>query len=143
MVAIKKLLPIILLFGLLFLGCASTNNTKSQTTETLYEWGAYSIPPSQISLTGDIVMRSAPYADGAYCIVFYDSSLAADASFYYAKINQDFGWTRDVNGNWTGNGYSRRTQEGAMYVNPVLKVAIYFYPGNKTYGVFRVIVIHD
>jgi hypothetical protein len=138
-----KKIFIMFLFVPFFYNCA----TISKNTETLDEWGAYSVPPSSINTTGEIIIRTAPYPDGAQCIVYYDPSLSADSSYYFAMLMQDFGWVRNTRGGWSGNGITlaRETKEGTMYVNPSKKVAIYIFPGYDiiTYYVFRVDVIHN
>ena len=48
---------------------------------------------------------------------------------------QDFGWHRNVDGNWSAAN-ARRPKEGHMYINPQRQVALYFFP-NGTYYAFR------
>jgi len=148
----KILLTIILIVGCLFtlFSCESISNSSVpvqsiQRTETLYEWGEYSIPPSYLEerWKEDPIMRTVPYKDGARIIVLWDVKIMADSDYYYVILLQDFGWYRSMDGNWKGNGYSRRTNEGSMYVNPKLGVAIYFYPGKNTYDVFRAKIIRE
>ena len=135
----KILCAFVLLAGLL-IGCA-TQPPQIQPTETLNRWLEYSIAPSRITRTGDIIMRSVLFADGAYIVVYFDPALVADAYFYQSMLMHDFGWRRSPDGGWTGSGLSRDRRDGIMYANPLRRVALYFFPSRGTFEIFRVKII--
>ena len=126
-----KILVMLAILILFVAGCASISTSNSDT------WFEYELPPSRLKFTGEIFMQ-VKLSDGSICSVFQDDDLIPDAYFYHAMLMQDFGWRKSGN-NWIGNGYSRHTKNGSIYINPRRKVAIYFDPSDE-FGIFRVSV---
>jgi len=120
-----------ILIAFIVIGCASfaTINTN--------KWIEYEILPSIVE-NNFVILRS-KLSDGTEFIVVEDDEMnSSDAKYYYSLLMQDFGWHLEGD-SWKGPILEvRRTEIGKLYVNPMRKIAIYFYP-RGTYGVFRVI----
>jgi len=128
---------LLILFITLALGSATTPRT-----ENINQWLIFTIPPSRINYTGEVIMRSTPRADGARLLVFFEPALTDDAYFYYEILLRDFGWWRQEGGRWIGDSWSREVERGVMYVNPARRVALYFFPGRDTeFQIFRVRIV--
>jgi len=95
-------------------------------------WALKEIPPSQAVRNGDVVLDG-KLSDGRTFSVLDDGSLNADDRMYhYNALYQDFGWNRDMDGDWESyNGI--RIKRGYIYMNIKRGVAVYFYPEAEFY----------
>ena len=95
-------------------------------------WAHREMPPSQAVRNGEVVYEG-KLSDGKTFSVLDDGSLNADDRMYhYNALYQDFGWNKDIEGNWESyNG--TRIKRGYLYINIKRGVAVYFYPEAEFY----------
>tara|TARA_B110000238_G_scaffold113975_1_gene123697 strand:+ start:247 stop:657 length:411 start_codon:yes stop_codon:yes gene_type:complete len=121
---------------LTFFNCRSIYIAKNSD-----KWKKFELRPSQVSLYGDVFFTS-KLDDNTSFEVFYDDVVYEDGKFYYKVLMDDFGWYKNITGNWSGDAYTvRDTKFGYIYVNPKRKVAIYFNPSSDKYTAFKVKLI--
>ena len=101
------------------------------------KWIGFELRPSQITKNGDAFFEGR-LSDNSVFEVYTDYTVTQDATFYYKRLMQDFGWYENTEGGWSGHPYQvRRTQTGYIYVNPKKLVGIYFYP-KGTFDAFKI-----
>ena len=131
----KKFITVIAfsIITLTFLNCRSTYITKNSD-----RWKKFELRPSQVSLSGDTFFTSR-LDDNNYFGVFWDKVVQDDGEFYYNILMDDFGWSKNVSGNWSGSAYTVRDRKfGYIYVNHKRKVAVYFNPATEKYSTYKV-----
>ena len=131
----KKFITVIAfsIITLTFLNCRSTYITKNSD-----RWKKFELRPSQVSYSGATFFTSR-LDDNNYFGVFYDDDVFEDQKFYYNILMEDFGWRKNVSGDWNGSAYTVRDRKfGYLYVNPKRKVAVYFNPASEKYTAFKV-----
>jgi hypothetical protein len=123
------------LIGLVFLAGASA-----------LRWGGkyWLIKPSElprVSIHGDkakVSFTDNRWPDKRYTLYTNNNLSLDDQEWVYIQWRMDHGWLRDSHGGWYGRGATYPI-EGAVYIDPYEKVAIYFTP-NGGWLVFGVIV---
>jgi hypothetical protein len=111
--------------------CASLETATANTNK----WLAQEILPSKIIRNGEIFLTG-KLSDGSTYSVFQDDKIDIDEYYYYNSLYQDFGWSN--NGyKWTGSAYNRQPKFGQIYINPRMRIAVYFYP-KGTFAAFKV-----
>lgn len=129
----KKYISTILI---VFLTIGLTNCATYPTMNT-NKWLEYELPPSKILENGEIFFEG-KLSDGSKFSVFADKIIDADANYYNAILRQDFGWQRRDSETWTSVQNARKIKVGHIYISPVRRVAVYYYPDGKYHSVFKV-----
>ena len=126
-----------------FLACSflvSCGSLKT-TNPNVDKWIERTLPPSQVTTSGAIFFEEDIKAD-VYNTPFESYSVGGyigeDETYWYNILMQDFGWRKDIDGDWSsvGSDYTR-VKRGYLYINLKKRVAVYFHPVD-TFNAFRV-----
>ena len=130
----KKLILLLSIPLLTFLGCASAFNLES--TVNSKQWYPVELRPSQIKYNGDYFYTKKLYND-EYVAVYYDESITEDAEFYNNKLWESYGWTMGAE-TMTASAYASSPKSSTLHINVKSGVAVYLSPDTK-FSVYRVI----
>ena len=126
----KKLLLLFVLCSVA-VGCGA-----SYMYGSLHYWLEREMPPSEIdeqwNITGKLdgqVHEKKTYSIGSELV-------SVDAEYYYELLMKDFGWYRNDEGGFSSSN-GRIVNRGSLYISPKRGVAIYFYPSDGNYKVFK------
>jgi len=72
--------------------------------------------------------------------IYIELDLLQNAEWVYIQWMQDHGWWLDRNKIWQGDSRSIDPINGALYIDPYEKIAIYFNT-NGSYSIYRVRVL--
>lgn len=100
-------------------------------------WIARTIPPSQVTTSGDMFFEEKLSNGGSFSVGGY---IDEDSTYWYNQLYQDSGWRTNTEGGWTQTKTtSKRIKRGYLYINLKKRVAVYIYAGN-TFNSFRVTI---
>ena len=126
----KKLLLLFVLCSVI-VSCGSTYNLLSDNY-----WHEREILPSEVKDYSNVWGR---FSNGTrYRLI--DRIVDQDAEYYYELLMKDFGWYRNIEGDFSSSG-GRRPNNGSLYVSSKRGVAIYFYPISN-YSVFKAEIVY-
>jgi len=120
-------------------------DAKIARLEKEVDWIGYPVAESKMRAKG-MTFRQ-PYQQGVIDFeIYYDEKELGPATYelYNGNIHKDFGWVRDntVSGGWKATERSKPIKEGIMYIQPVNKVAIYYFKkGEGTFTMLKVRVV--
>ncbi len=126
----KKLLFLLVFITLSSCGTLSTPGING--FGYIKGWAYREMPPSQAVTNGEVIYEG-KLSDGRTFSVLDDGTLNKDdRMYYYNALYQDFGWYRDMDGDWESYG-GTRIKRGHLYINIKRGVAVYFYPELEFY----------
>ena len=129
----KKLILLLFIPLLMFLGCGSASSLLGSTTSN--NWYAVEMRPSQITYSGDVIYRK-DLNKNEYIIVYYDDALEDDARYYNNKLWESYGWT--IGDKMTASAYAGRPCNSCLHISIKRGVAVYKNPKSE-FSVFRVV----
>ena len=129
----KKLILLLFIPLVSFLGCASAFNIQSTVNSN--QWYAVEMRPSQIKYNGDYFYTK-KLNDKEYIAVYYDESLEEDNRYYNNKLWESYGWTMGSE-NMTASAYASSPRSSTLHINVKRGVAVYLSPETK-FSVYRV-----
>jgi len=122
-------------------------------------WIARTIPPSQVTTSGDMFFEEKLSNGGSFSVGGY---IDEDSTYWYNQLYQDSGWRKNKEGGWTNeilipkNTFNSKGEKliirtnytkikrGYLYINLKKLVAVYFYPDEAgkgpTFNAFRVTI---
>ena len=86
-------------------------------------WIARTIPPSQVTTSGDMFFEEKLSNSGSFSV---GGLIDEDATYWYNQLMQDSGWKKNKEDDWSsiGNNYTR-IKLGYLYINLKKRVAVY------------------
>ena len=86
-------------------------------------WIARTIPPSQVTTSGDMFFEEKLSNGGSFSV---GGHIKEDETYWYNTLMQDSGWKKNKEDDWSsiGNNYTR-IKLGYLYINLKKRVAVY------------------
>tara|TARA_B100001996_G_scaffold76917_1_gene56775 strand:- start:45 stop:479 length:435 start_codon:yes stop_codon:yes gene_type:complete len=117
---------------LLFITLYSCGSSRVNDYAYVKGWAYKEMPPSQAVTNGEVIYEG-KLSNGKIFSVLDDGTLNKDdRMYYYNALYQDFGWYRDMDGDWESYG-GTRIKRGHLYINIKRGAAVYFYPEKEFY----------
>ena len=128
---------------LLFIPIVLMLNSCGPLSQTSYgdnRWIERTIPPSQVTTSGDMFFEQQLSDGRTFSVGGY---IEQDGTYWYNTLYQDFGWKSNTEDGWSSyNG--RDIKRGYLYINLKKLVAVYLYPVEQgkgpTFNAFRVTI---
>lgn len=125
---------------LLFIPIVLMLNSCGPLSQTSYgdnRWIERTIPPSQVTTSGDVFFEQQLSDGRTFSVGGY---LEQDGTYWYNTLMQDLGWRTNSEGGWTQSTVNTpKIKRGYLYINIKKQVAVYFYEGT-TFSSFRVTI---
>ena len=101
-------------------------------------WIARTIPPSQVTTSGDMFFEEKLSRGGSSFSV--GGHIKEDETYWYNTLMQDSGWRTNTEDGWsqTRDNY-KRIKRGYLYINLKKRVAVYMHD-DDTFNTFRVTI---
>ena len=101
-------------------------------------WIARTIPPSQVTTSGDMFFEEKLSRGGSSFSV--GGHIKEDETYWYNTLMQDSGWRTNTEDGWSQTKEtSKRIKRGYLYINLKKRVAVYMHD-DDTFNTFRVTI---
>ena len=101
-------------------------------------WIARTIPPSQVTTSGDMFFEEKLSRGGSSFSV--GGHIKEDETYWYNTLMQDSGWRTNTEDGWSQTKEtSKRIKRGYLYINLKKRVAVYMHD-DDTFNSFRVTI---
>jgi uncharacterized protein YceK len=100
-------------------------------------WIARTIPPSQVTTSGDMFFEEKLSNGGSFSV---GGHIKEDETYWYNTLMQDSGWRTNTEDGWSQTKEtSKRIKRGYLYINLKKRVAVYMHD-DDTFNTFRVTI---
>ena len=100
-------------------------------------WIARTIPPSQVTTSGDMFFEEKLSNGGSFSV---GGHIKEDETYWYNTLMQDSGWRTNTEDGWSQTKEtSKRIKRGYLYINLKKRVAVYMHD-DDTFNSFRVTI---
>jgi uncharacterized protein YceK len=101
-------------------------------------WIARTIPPSQVTTSGDMFFEEKLSRGGSSFSV--GGHIKEDETYWYNTLMQDSGWRTNTEDGWSQTKEtSKRIKRGYLYINLKKRVAVYMHD-DDTFNSYRVTI---